>query len=246
MAVSSAVSTADSSKGSPTAAAGLLQCVWQSSLGKKYVMALTGLGLYLFVVIHLLGNLQIFAGPTKINEYAHTLKAAPPILWGARIGLLIIVVLHITAAIQLTLANRKARPAGYAVGKPVASTFAQRTIVVSGLVILAFILFHLSHFTLGFVDPQYLQYQDPITGYHDVRRMMIAGLSNPLVALFYILAMGLLMLHLSHGVSSTFQSLGLRSKKTFDFFDKLAKASGLLLFIGNSAIVLAILLKVIR
>ena len=229
-----------------TSTPGLLLRLWQSSLGKKYVMALTGLGLYLFVIIHLLGNLQVFAGPTKINEYAHTLKAAPPILWGARLGLLTMVMLHIVAAIQLTRANRKARPQAYAVGTPVASTFAQRTMVVSGLILLAFILFHLSHFTLGFVDPQYLEFHDPLTGYHDVRRMMIEGFSNPLVAVFYIVAMGLLLLHLSHGVSSTFQSLGMRSKKTFGFFDKLAKASGLLLFLGNSAIVLAILLGVIR
>lgn len=229
-----------------TSTPGLLLRLWQSSLGKKYVMALTGLGLYLFVIIHLLGNLQVFAGPTKINEYAHTLKATPPILWGARLGLLAIVVLHITAAIQLTKANRKARPQQYAVGKPVASTFAQRTMVVSGLVLLAFILFHLSHFTLGWVNPQYLEFHDPLTGYHDVRRMMIEGFANPLVAVFYIVSMGLLLLHLSHGVSSTFQSLGLRSKKTFGLFDKLAKASGLLLFLGNTAIVLAILLGVIR
>lgn len=229
-----------------TSTPGLLLRLWQSSLGKKYVMALTGLGLYLFVIIHLLGNLQVFAGPTKINEYAHTLKATPPILWGARFGLLAIFVLHVTAAAQLARANRQARPQNYAVGKPVASTFAQRTMVVSGLILLAFILFHLSHFTIGLVNPQYLEFHDPLTGYHDVRRMMIEGFSNPLVAVFYIVSMGLLLLHLSHGVSSTFQSLGLRSKKTFGFFDKLAKASGLLLFLGNTAIVLAILLSVIR
>lgn len=225
--------------------AGMLTRLWHSSLGKKYVMAVTGLGLYVFVIIHLLGNLQVFAGPTQINGYAHTLKASPPILWGARLGLLAIVTLHITAAIQLTLANRKARPAGYAVGKPVASTFAQRTVFASGLFLLAFILFHLAHFTLGWVNPQYLEFRDPLTGHHDVRRMMIEGFSNPLVAVFYIISVGLLLLHLSHGVSSTFQSLGLRSKKTFGFFDKLAKVSGLLLFLGNTAIVLAILLKVI-
>ena len=224
--------------------AGLLLRIWQSSLGKKYVMAVTGLGLYGFVIIHLLGNLQVFLGETQINVYAHALKANPVILWGARFGLLTIVTLHITAALQLVVANRKARPQGYAVGKPVASTFAQRTILVSGLVILAFILFHLSHFTIGLVNADYLSYRD-INGDHDVRRMMIEGLSNPLIAIFYIVSMGLLMLHLSHGVSSTFQSLGLRSKKTFGLFDKLAKLSGLLLFVGNSAIVLAILLKLI-
>ncbi|NOT59782.1 MAG: succinate dehydrogenase cytochrome b subunit [Acidobacteria bacterium] len=224
--------------------AGLLLRLWQSSLGKKYVMAVTGLGLYGFVVIHLLGNLQIFAGETAINEYAHALKANPVILWGARFGLLTIVTLHIVAALQLAAANKKARPMDYAVGKPVASTLAQRTILVSGLVILSFIIFHLAHFTLGWVNPELLTYE--AGGIHDVRRMMIEGLSNPIAALFYIISMGLLMLHLSHGVSSLFQSLGLRSKKTVAVFDKLAKASGLLLFLGNTAIVLAVLFGLIR
>ena len=219
--------------------------LWQSSLGKKYVMAVTGLGLYGFVVIHLLGNLQVFLGEAAINEYAHALKSNAAILWGARLGLLTIVALHITAALQLAAANRRARPIGYEINKPVGSTFAQRTILVSGLVLLSFILFHLSHFTIGIVNSDYLTYRDA-AGHHDVRRMMIEGFSNPIAAIFYVVAMGLLMLHLSHGISSLFQSLGLRSKKTVAAFDKLAKASGLLLFLGNTAIVLAILFKVIN
>jgi succinate dehydrogenase / fumarate reductase, cytochrome b subunit len=228
-----------------SSSAGLLLRLWRSSLGKKYVMAVTGLGLYGFVVIHLLGNLQVFIPGNAINDYAHALKANPAILWGARLGLLTMVTLHIVAALQLAAANKKARPVNYAVGKPVASTLAQRTILISGLVILSFILFHLAHFTIGLVNSDFLQYTDAV-GNHDVKRMMIEGLSNPIAALFYIVAMGLLMLHLSHGVSSIFQSLGLRSKKTVAVFDKLAKASGLLLFLGNTAIVLAILFGVIR
>jgi succinate dehydrogenase / fumarate reductase cytochrome b subunit len=219
--------------------------LWRSSLGKKYVMALTGLGLYAFVIIHLLGNLQVFLGPSRINDYAHTLKSTPVVLWGGRIGLLTIAVLHITAALQLALANRRARPVGYAVGKPVASTFAQRTLVAGGLVILAFILFHLAHFTLGFVDAQYLGWRDA-AGRHDVRRMMIAGFANPLIALFYLVAMGALLLHLSHGVSSAFQSLGLRNQQIFGVFDKLARGSALVIFLGNAAILLAILAGLIQ
>jgi succinate dehydrogenase / fumarate reductase, cytochrome b subunit len=237
---------AASSEALQTSSSGLLTRLWQSSVGKKYVMAVTGLGLYGFVIIHLLGNLQVFLGPTQINAYAYALKSTPALLWGGRIGLLVIFVLHITAAVQLTRANRQARRVGYAVGKPVASTFAQRTIVIGGLIILAFVLFHLAHFTLGWVEPQYLRYQDPITLHHDVRRMMIEGFSNPLVVVFYIFALGWLMLHLSHGVSSTFQSLGLRSKRTYDFFKKLAQVSALLIFLGNCAIPLAILFGFIR
>jgi succinate dehydrogenase / fumarate reductase cytochrome b subunit len=222
---------------------GALARLWASSLGKKYVMAITGLGLWVFVIIHMLGNLQIYLGPDRLNAYGHALKSTPALLWGARIGLLTIAVLHIVAAIQLTSANRRARPIGYGDKKVVASSFAQRTMIVSGLILLAFIIFHLAHFTLGWVNPQYLDFKDPLDlSRHDVYRMMIVGFSNPLISAFYIVSMGLLLLHLTHGVSSTFQSLGLRSKKTFGFFDKLARITALALFLGNSSIPLAILL----
>ncbi len=228
-----------------TSTAGLILRIWQSSLGKKYIMAITGLGLFVFVIVHMAGNLQIFLGPGKINEYAFFLKANLGILWTARIGLLAIVLLHIITAIQLALANRRARPVAYSDKKPVASTFANRTILISGLIILAFIVFHLSHFTIGLVDPDYLRLKDSL-GRHDVYRMMIAGFSNPIVSIFYIVSMGLLLLHLSHGVSSIFQSLGLRSKRTFGFFDKLAKISALLIFLGNCSIPLAILAGIVK
>jgi succinate dehydrogenase / fumarate reductase, cytochrome b subunit len=225
--------------------AGLILTLWQSSLGKKYVMAVTGLGLFLFVIIHMLGNMQIFLGQDKLNGYAELLKSNPLVLWGARIGLLTIVTLHIVSALQLARLNRQARPVGYSVGKPVASTFAQRTILVSGLIILAFILFHLAHYTLGLVDPSLHTLLDS-KGRPDVYGMVVAGFSNPVVSVFYIVSMGLLLLHLSHGVSSLFQSLGLRSRKTFGFFDKLAKVAALVLFLGNSAIPVAVLLKLIQ
>ena len=230
-----------------SSAAGLLRQLWQSSIGKKYVMAITGLGLFVFVIVHMLGNLQIYFGPEHLNAYARALKGTPALLWGARGGLLFITVLHITAALQLAAANRRARPVRYANSKPVASTFAQRTIVISGLIIFAFILFHLAHFTLGLVDPQYMDLKDPLDlSRHDVYRMMITGFSNPFVSIFYVVSMGLLLLHLSHGVSSLFQSLGLRSKKTFVWMDKIAKGAALVLFLGNASIPLAILAGLIK
>jgi succinate dehydrogenase / fumarate reductase, cytochrome b subunit len=224
---------------------GILSRIWGSSLGKKYVMAVTGLGLFIYVIAHMLGNLQIYFGPDKINTYAQFLKSTPAVLWSVRLALLAGVVLHVTAGIQLALANRRARSEAYATRKVVASTLANRTILWSGLIILAFIVFHLSHFTFGFVDPEYLHYRDSVNR-HDVYRMMILGFSNPYVSVFYIISMGLLMLHLSHGVSSLFQSLGLRSKKSLVFFDRLAKISALLIFLGNCSIPIAILAKVIK
>ncbi|MCI0392219.1 MAG: succinate dehydrogenase cytochrome b subunit [Acidobacteria bacterium] len=225
--------------------AGALTRLWRSSLGKKYVMAITGFGLWVFVIIHMLGNLQIFLGPAKLNAYAALLKATPALLWSARIGLLLVATLHILAATQLVLANRRARPIGYEYKKPVDSTFANRTMWISGLIIFAFILFHLAHFTFGWINPQFLRLEDA-EGRHNVYQMMIAGFSNPVVSIFYIISMGLLLLHLSHGVSSLFQSLGLRSKKTFGFFNKLAKITALVIFIGNSLIPLAILFHWVR
>ncbi|HZF37449.1 MAG TPA: succinate dehydrogenase, partial [Blastocatellia bacterium] len=136
--------------------AGALRRLWRSSLGKKYVMAITGFGLWVFVIVHMLGNLQIFLGPEKINAYAALLKANPALLWSARAGLLFIAILHVTSAAQLVLANRRARPIGYKFKKPVASTFANRTMWISGAILLAFILFHLAHFTFGLVNPEFL------------------------------------------------------------------------------------------
>lgn len=219
---------------------GLLLRLWQSSLGKKYVMAITGLGLFGFVLVHMIGNLQFFGGPTLINEYAETLKSKPPVLWGARLALLAMVVLHITAGVQLARANRQARPMGNAGGKVLASTLANRTILISGLIVFAFIAFHLAHFTIGWVNADYMTLADS-AGRHDVRAMMIAGFSNPIISIFYIVSVGLLCLHLSHGVASTFQSLGLRSKKTETNLKTLAKIAAVILFLGFCAIPVAVM-----
>ena len=219
---------------------GLLLRLWQSSLGKKYVMAITGLGLFGFVVIHMLGNLQFFGGPTLINEYGESLKSKPPLLWSARAGLLALVVLHFTAAIQLYRANRKARPKGYASGKILASTWANRTLIVSGLILAIFIVFHLAHFTIGWVNPSFMTLTDS-AGHHDVRTMMVKGFSNPAISIFYIISVGLLCLHLSHGVASSFQSLGLRSKKVEANLKKLAFVAAIILFLGFCSIPVAVL-----
>lgn len=218
---------------------------YRSSLGKKYVMALTGFALFGFVIAHMAGNLQIFLGRDSINAYAAFLKSKPELLWAARLGLLAVVILHITAAIQLAMQNRRARPVGYNENKVVASSLAQRTILMSGLIILAFIIYHLLHFTFGATNPEYLGYHDP-AGRHDVYQMMIAGFSNVWVSIFYIVAMGLLCLHLSHGVSSMFQSLGLRRRAITRSINLFARTMALVIFIGNVAIVVAVLTRLVK
>jgi len=204
-------------------------------------MAITGLGLFGFVIVHLAGNLQIFLGADQINAYAFSLKSIPLLLWSLRLGLLAIFILHITAAIQLSAANRRARPKGYKKYQIVASTLSSRTMLISGLIIFTFVFFHLAHFTFGLVDPNYLELEDA-QGRHDVYQMMVEGFSKPLVSIFYIISMGLLLLHLRHGVSSLFQSLGFRSKRTFRIFDGFARFSALVIFLGNCSIPLAIFL----
>jgi succinate dehydrogenase / fumarate reductase cytochrome b subunit len=221
------------------AATNLLVRLFQSSLGKKYIVAITGVLLFGFVIIHLLGNLQFFLGWESLNAYASFLKSTPELLWPARLGLLAVVILHITAAVKLWQENRAARPEKYGARKPpVAASFASRTMILSGLIIFAFIVFHLAHFTVGLVDRNLLLVED-LKGRHDVHAMMLIGFASPVVSIFYIVAMGLICLHLSHGVSSMFQSLGLKNRSWNRAIDQFAKIASVAIFIGACAIVIA-------
>jgi len=219
--------------------------LYNSTLGKKYIMALTGVGLFLFVVAHMIGNLQVFLGPDVLNAYAVFLKSKPTLLWGLRLALIIIVFFHILAAVQLTLRNRAARPEKYDLSKPYKASFASRTLVLSGLVLFFFIVYHLMQFTVGLVDPGYLQLRD-VNGHHDVYRMTILGFSNKGVVAFYIAAMALLCLHLSHGVGSTFQSIGFKNKKTAVWIDRASKILAVIVFLGNSSMPLAVLVGIVK
>jgi succinate dehydrogenase / fumarate reductase cytochrome b subunit len=223
-----------------------LKRVFGSSLGKKYIMALSGLLLFLFVVAHLVGNLQIFLGPEAINRYGHFLQTNPELIWPARIGLLLMVGLHIWAAIKLTIENRAARPVPYAQYEVVVATYASRTMFMSGLITLAFIIYHLLHFTvqvqqINLTGQNFVEFHDPQQR-HDIFRMMVIGFSNIGVSTFYLLGVGLLCLHLSHGVSSMFQSLGWKNQRYGSFLDKLARIGALLIFLGYASIPVAILL----
>ena len=217
----------------------LLARAYRSSLGKKYIMAITGLLLFLFVIVHMLGNLQVYIGRDAMNAYAALLKSKPALLWTARGGLLIVAVLHVWSALQLAAENRAARPQPYAEGKPIA-TFAARTILVSGLIILAFIVYHLMHFTFGVTNPEFMEMHDSLSR-HDVYGMVIHAFRNPWVSVFYIVSMALLCLHLSHGVSSIFQSLGIRRRSSLTAFNRFAQISAIVIFIGNCSIPISIL-----
>lgn len=225
--------------------------LFQTSLGKKFIMAATGGVLFLFVIAHMMGNLQIFLGPEHINAYGHFLQSQVEILWPARIGLLLAVGLHIWSAIQVSADNQAARPVTYAGDPtPLAASYASRTMLMSGLIIATFIVYHLLHFTaqipaLNFTGQDFKTLHDA-QARHDVYRMMVLGYQQPLVSGFYILGMALLCLHLSHGVKAMFQSLGLKNKTFGALIDRFAVGSAWIIFIGNCSIPLAVLTGVIK
>ena len=198
-------------------------------------MALTGLVLAGFVLGHMSGNLLMFKGAPAINEYAKWLHDHAGLLWAARVVLILSVIAHIWVGIQLTLENRAARAGGPADEATRRATVASRTMPYSGVVILAFIIFHLLHFTFRTVALDGAVYGD------EVYNMVIAGFSSKPVAIFYIISMFLLCLHLSHGVSSVFQTLGLRNERWRSRLDFVASAFGWIIALGFSSIPLAVL-----
>jgi succinate dehydrogenase / fumarate reductase cytochrome b subunit len=223
-----------------------LKLLVTSSIGKKILMALTGLALFGFVVGHMVGNLQIFLGPDVLNGYAAFLKSKPALIWGARIGLLACVALHIICAIALTKENRKAAASSDNPSRTAhKASYASRTMIWSGLIVLTFILYHLAHFTVGWIDGEYLTFRDT-QGRHDVYQMVVRGFSNVGVSLFYVASMFLLCTHLSHGMSSLFQSLGVRNKQNEKLFDTVAKLSAAIIFVGNCSIPFFVLTGVLK
>ena len=176
---------------------------WQSTNGKKAIMAVTGAILFLFVLGHLLGNLQVFDGPARINAYGRFLKSTGELLWIVRGTLLVAVLLHIVATVQLWLLNRKARPVDYKVKKSVASNYADRTMYWSGPIIFAFVILHILEFTTGNLHPQ-STFSDG-----DIYTNIVSGFSVWYISAWYIFSMILLGFHLRHGLWSAFQSLGM-------------------------------------
>jgi len=225
--------------------------VFKSSLGKKYVMAVTGCVLLLFVIGHLAGNLQIFLGREAINRYGHLLHSNPALIWSARLGLLLTLVVHIWSAVKVSLENKAARPMGYEVYQPIRSSFASRTMLVAGSMVFVFIVYHLLHYTaevryLNFTGQDFSTFREPLPGQiasdrHDLYKMMVVGFSNIWVSGFYMLGLALLSLHISHGASSMFQSLGWRNDACRPFLDIAAQVVAALIFLGYSSIPVAIL-----
>jgi len=231
-------------------------------------MALTGIVLVLFVLGHMLGNLQIFLGAEVINAYAYKLHHQLPsaALWAIRLFLLGTIVVHLWAAITLTLDNKRARPQGYDNDKPIQASYGARTMRMSGIILLAFIVFHIAHYTARVVPSMeydkegvlsktlvplvkdgevVMKEGEPVMTFN-VNDMMVEGFQVWWVSLFYIIATGLLCLHLSHGFSSMFQSLGLRNTLWRARLDKVALVYGWIIFLGFASIPVATLTGLLK
>jgi succinate dehydrogenase / fumarate reductase, cytochrome b subunit len=212
--------------------------LWRSTIGKKVVMGATGIILVGFIIGHLLGNLLVFRGPEAMNEYAALLKSSLALLWGVRIVLLISVILHVVAAIQLTRLDRAARPVGYARQQHQAATVASRSMRWGGLSLALFIVYHLLHFTTGTLHPTF--------SHTNVYGNMIAAFSEWWIALIYVAAMVFLGLHLYHGVWSVGRTLGIAPRAEEPRKRRLATAVALVVWLGFTSIPLAILAGVGR
>ncbi len=210
----------------------MLKNFFSSTIGRKVVMAFTGVVLFGFVIGHLAGNLLLYKGPEALNAYAEGLRRFPAALWSARGVLLLAVSLHIWAAVSLTLSNWKARPKGYARRQDVTATYASRTMIWSGPLLALFVIYHLMHFTFGNVHRSFVS--------EDVFHNVVAGFRSPVVAGFYVVSMLALGLHLYHGLYSMLQSVGVNHPSLNPLRRPLAAAVALAIVAGNISFPLAI------
>ncbi|HKD19673.1 MAG TPA: succinate dehydrogenase cytochrome b subunit [Thermoanaerobaculia bacterium] len=212
----------------------------RSSIGRKVVMATTGVILVGFVIAHMIGNLQVYIGPEAMNDYAVWLRQVlhGAGLWIARAVLLAAVILHIWAATSLTLSSRKARTVGYREQKWRESTYASRTMRWGGVIILLFVIYHILHMTTGTVHPSFIE--------GDVYHNFIAGFKVVPVSLFYIVAMLALGLHLKHGVWSMFQTLGVSHPRYIRAAHVLAWIVALVVVVGNISFPLAVMAGIVK
>ena len=216
-----------------------LWLLWDSAVGKKVVMAVTGLIMVAYLITHVLANLLVFQGPSNINAYSAFLHGTGGALWAARLVLLAALILHVVAAVQLANRRFEARPIGYAGGRrPQVSTWASRSIRWGGALILAFLVYHILHFTIGTAHPDFVE-GDP---YHNVAT---GFLSLPVVVL-YLIAMAMVGLHLYHGVWSSGRSLGMSPPSPNPLRRTLALALALLVWLGFTVIPLAVYAGIVR
>jgi succinate dehydrogenase / fumarate reductase, cytochrome b subunit len=216
-----------------------LRLLWQSSVGKKVIMAGTGLIWVAYLITHVLANLLVFQGPGKINAYSAFLHGTGGALWGARLVLIAALVFHLIAAVQLAGRRDEARPARYVAGRAnEVSTWASRSIRWGGALILIFLVYHILHFTVGSAHPDFIE-GDP---YHNVA----AGFRALPVVVFYLIAMVAVGLHLYHGVWSSGRSLGMSPPSPRPLRRTIALVLALLVWLGFTVIPIAVYAGVVR
>lgn len=211
----------------------------RSTILSKYIVAITGILMVLFIIGHTLGNLQVFLGAEALNQYAVDLRKLGPLLWIARITLIVAVFLHIIATINLNKRNKKVA-GDYKKRSYKKTTFAGKAMVYAGIMIFFFIVYHLLHFTFGATHPEHYQMVDEM-GRHDVYGMVILGFKEPLVSIFYIIAVIFLGLHLKHGTHSVFQTLGISGDSFKSKMQALATAFAIFIVVALCSIPIAIL-----
>lgn len=215
--------------------------LYDTSIGKKAIVAVTGIVLYGFVIVHMLGNLQVFLGPEKFNHYAETLKGTPPLLWGTRLVLVVSAILHVVTSLSLVSTSAAARPVGYRLKQNAATNYGAITMRYGGPTLLLFILYHLAHFTFPGVPMGHYAHS-----HTDVYRNFVNGFSVPWVAAIYLVAQLALGLHLYHGSWSMLQTLGLSHPRYEGALKLVPRALGVGVPLGNCLMVLSVLAGIIR
>lgn len=226
----------------------------RSSVLSKFVMAVTGAILILYLIVHTAGNLLIYLGKDSINSWSEFLHSLGPLLWVVRAVLIISAVLHIVTSIKLKFENLNAKPTGYAIRNYLRAKFTSRTMIWTGLMIFCFVLYHLFHFTFRITNPEHI-YPDMYQPHNavtqviferlDVYKMVVLGFKNPLISIVYILGVTLVGFHLDHAIQSMFQTLGYNQKHYFDKLQKYSTALAWIITICLISIPISVLLGLV-
>ena len=217
-----------------------------SSLGKKYVMALTGFFLVFFALAHMLGNLTTFGGSAGLNAYAEHLRAFPPVLWAFRALMAGAVVLHLFFGLTLYLQNKAARPVDYACKKNDRTTFSAQSMVWTGLLLLVFVVIHLVQFTFHGLLPSGAIIANTAEGHFNVFAMVATSLSSGGVTAFYLASVVVLLLHILHGTASFLQSLGATNENTFTAITTGGKCAAFVIALGFVLVPLSVLFGIVK
>jgi succinate dehydrogenase / fumarate reductase cytochrome b subunit len=217
----------------------------QTTIGRKILMAITGQLMLLFVIIHLLGNTTVYF--SNLNAYAAALRAMPLLLWLVRLLMASSLVIHVYLGIVLTLENRKAKPEAYSVSRHISATFAGRNMIWTGALIGAFLIYHILHFTIQIISPEFAAIGHPdALGRPDVFMMVVRGFQQSGIAWLYVFFMATLLLHLTHGIQSSFQTWGLNSEQSFPVITRGGQIAATILFLGYAAIPVVIVAGILK